>query len=88
MYLHTNEYEYLKGIALGEIEVKFPSLLKVLATIEDRQIQANAKTYSKIKAKRETKPNYDRPIKEWRKERKAWYSYNLQTQHRKASTTP
>lgn len=70
MYLHNTEYEYLKGIAMGEIEVKFPSLLKVLANIEDRQTQANAKTYSKIKAKRETNPNYGRPTKEWRKERK------------------
>lgn len=67
MYLKNDEYEYLKGIATGEIAVKIPNLLKVLATIEDRQVKANAKTYALIKSKREIDPNYGRPEREWTK---------------------
>lgn len=69
MYLKQQEYEYLKTIATGDTPVHYPTLLKVLATIEDRQQKANNKTWEQIKSKRQTNPDYARPEKEHRRKR-------------------
>lgn len=69
MYLKQKEYEYLKTIATGETPVHYPTLLKVLATIEDRQQKANSKTWEQIKNKRQSNPNYGRPQREHRKDK-------------------
>lgn len=69
MYLKQKEYEYLKAIATGEIAVHYPTLLEVLATIEDRQQKANSKTWEQIKNKRQSNPDYGRPEREHRRKR-------------------
>ena len=78
MYLKQQEYEYLKTIATGDTPVHYPTLLKVLATIEDRQQKANNKTWEQIKNKRQINPDYARPEKEHRRNsnptpRDVWY---------------
>lgn len=69
MYLKKEEYTALSMVALGEAQLPQKTLLKLLATIEERQEKLNKKTFESINEKRKVNPNYGRPEREWRKKK-------------------